>query len=516
LIAKLETLFAKSSLFFNLFPMYKKYFRNFVSIFTAICFSISGSSIVSANDFVADVVINEISWAGTEASSSDEWLELYNTTNNAIDLTGWTIRDDIDTVYELEGTLPANGYFVVEDSQSVISNYEHYLESLSFANTGDHLELFNSEGALVDQANLADEDWFAGDSASKASMERISFNLSGDIAESWATASYSNGSLDREGSAILGTPGSVNSTFNDEQYPRIRITSAADPINDQNLILTLSVENVESLGAFGFEIEYDLGALTYIQASEGDFLNSDGQNTTFHASLENNEPGKLIIGGTQLEANQQVNGEGTLFTLEFTVLDAQSENTSLLQINRSSFLSSLDQHLPFSYENYSFVNENNNNGEEQVELNTNAELDEEYYKINLTWDDINADQYKIYRSNQNNEMIEIGTTNQNQFQDSRENVNGLVSFVSYTYEVKPVVNGQELNTQAVDIAENRLVAGDINNSGRVDGLDLEILAKSFGSFLQEASYNPFTDLNYDGAVDGEDLIAFGLNFGTKF
>ena len=38
-----------------------------------------------------DVVINEVAWGATAASSYDEWMELYNNTGNAIDLTGWRL-----------------------------------------------------------------------------------------------------------------------------------------------------------------------------------------------------------------------------------------------------------------------------------------------------------------------------------------------------------------------------------------------------------------------------------------
>ena len=32
------------------------------------------------------VVINEVAWAGTVASSADEWIELYNNTSSPVDL----------------------------------------------------------------------------------------------------------------------------------------------------------------------------------------------------------------------------------------------------------------------------------------------------------------------------------------------------------------------------------------------------------------------------------------------
>ena len=56
-----------------------------------------------------DVVINEIAWGGTAASSSDEWLELFNTTNQAITLTNWTLNasDGIPSI-TLSGVIPPN------------------------------------------------------------------------------------------------------------------------------------------------------------------------------------------------------------------------------------------------------------------------------------------------------------------------------------------------------------------------------------------------------------------------
>ncbi|MCD6334669.1 MAG: lamin tail domain-containing protein, partial [Candidatus Latescibacteria bacterium] len=37
-----------------------------------------------------DVVINELMWMGSTASSADEWIELRNTTDSEILLSGWT------------------------------------------------------------------------------------------------------------------------------------------------------------------------------------------------------------------------------------------------------------------------------------------------------------------------------------------------------------------------------------------------------------------------------------------
>jgi hypothetical protein len=40
------------------------------------------------------IVINEIAWGGTEADPNHEWIELYSSLGEPIDLTGWTLRCD--------------------------------------------------------------------------------------------------------------------------------------------------------------------------------------------------------------------------------------------------------------------------------------------------------------------------------------------------------------------------------------------------------------------------------------
>ena len=38
------------------------------------------------------VLINEVAWMGTAVSANDEWLELYNQTEQEIDLAGWKLE----------------------------------------------------------------------------------------------------------------------------------------------------------------------------------------------------------------------------------------------------------------------------------------------------------------------------------------------------------------------------------------------------------------------------------------
>ena len=76
---------------------------------------------------VRDVVLSEIAWAGTSAptfaalpgfapeTSSDEWIELRNTTARTIDLTGWTLTAADGTPnIALRGRIPPHGYYLLE------------------------------------------------------------------------------------------------------------------------------------------------------------------------------------------------------------------------------------------------------------------------------------------------------------------------------------------------------------------------------------------------------------------
>jgi lysophospholipase L1-like esterase len=55
--------------------------------------------------------------------------------------------------------------------------------------------------------------------------------------------------------------------------------------------------------------------------------------------------------------------------------------------------------------------------------------------------------------------------------------------------------------------------GDIDGSGKVDGMDLIDLALCFGSIAVSDHYDPAADLNLDGRIDGDDLALLASNFG---
>ncbi len=151
-----------------------------------------------------EVVISEIAWMGTTVDYNDEWIELYNNSENSMSLAGWTLKSTDGTPsITLTGSIPAYGYFLLErtDDSTVSAVTANQIYSGALGNTGENLELRDASGVLIDQANA----WHAGDNSTKATMERTDTYAPGTDASSWVTST----STYLEG---IGTPGESNST----------------------------------------------------------------------------------------------------------------------------------------------------------------------------------------------------------------------------------------------------------------------------------------------------------------
>ena len=57
---------------------------------------------------------------------------------------------------------------------------------------------------------------------------------------------------------------------------------------------------------------------------------------------------------------------------------------------------------------------------------------------------------------------------------------------------------------------------DLNNDKKVDGADLIVLARAFGSTVSDSNYSALADLNKDGVVDGKDLLILAQHFGESY
>ena len=168
-----------------------------------------------------EVVFSELMWMGSEASSADEWIELYNRGSSARDLSGWTItqtgNDGEETVMlQLsEGSIAPGEAFLIANYNAARSQIsvepDVVATAVALPNSKLQLRLYDGDpgagGNLVDSADDGSGAPLAGDNKQKAAMVRVEFGTDGSLEQAWATATEASGWDD--GSVELGTPGSI-------------------------------------------------------------------------------------------------------------------------------------------------------------------------------------------------------------------------------------------------------------------------------------------------------------------
>ncbi len=191
--------------------------------------------ISQAEPEVPEVIINEMAWAGSTVSTSDEWIELKNTTDAEIDIAGWQInRLDAGGQQEIappmltisaeqNHLIPAQGYFLVSNNakdyhfsggESVLNIDPDYIDSdITLPNSHLKIFLYASNQQLVDVAGDGGETPFCGGRSSTLSvaMERNTPYGLGELSSSWHEATTSVNLDIIEGANNLGTPRAENS-----------------------------------------------------------------------------------------------------------------------------------------------------------------------------------------------------------------------------------------------------------------------------------------------------------------
>ena len=295
--------------------------------------------LVAGNLFAAnpgDVIINEIAWMGTDASGSDEWIELYNTTDAAIDISGWSIYG-ADTGVTLnfsdaDGSttmiIPAKGYLIYANEQdnvndpvttSIVDIWDATI-GLNNSSPGQIIlyDAPNGGGNEINRINQATGDWFAGDNTSKKTMERLYPNVSGTDAANWATNDgITKNGFASDNSALNGTPKAQNS-------PLI-VTSHTPGKNEINVLATSNIQvqfsqdiNVTTVNENTFNVD---GIYTG-EITDSYTVNS---NTVTFDPTNDFEPGEVVT--VTLTTGIQSTGGVSLanpYTYQFTVKAAQS------------------------------------------------------------------------------------------------------------------------------------------------------------------------------------------------
>jgi phosphatidylserine/phosphatidylglycerophosphate/cardiolipin synthase-like enzyme len=127
---------------------------------------------------------------GTTASATDEWIELYNNTSTAVDLSGWTLNaaDGAPSV-TLSGTVSPGAYFLLErtDDATVPDVAADQTYSGGLGNDGEDLVLRDSTATTIDRVDCS-SGWFAGHADAWVPMVRVDLSADGSVESNWTYA----------------------------------------------------------------------------------------------------------------------------------------------------------------------------------------------------------------------------------------------------------------------------------------------------------------------------------------
>ncbi|MEN8251652.1 MAG: lamin tail domain-containing protein, partial [Bacteroidota bacterium] len=203
-----------------------------------------------------DVIINEIMADPSPPQSLPEYeyLELYNTTDLPLDLSGWTLIIG-SAEKELRGLqIVPYGYLIIgkdEATNEFLPFGDYYgLESFSLLNSGQSIVLTNKEQEIIHSLRY-DERWYGDDEKSDGgwSLEQINPYNPCMMADNWGASGNIRG----------GSPGNVNSLL-DELYivPSIKNVCAQDSVRIR-LEFNQAIHNSIVLHPEYFSIDHNAG-----------------------------------------------------------------------------------------------------------------------------------------------------------------------------------------------------------------------------------------------------------------
>ena len=178
---------------------------------------------------LADLVINEIMQNPDAVSDGDgEWFEIFNPDGVAVDIDGWTMKDDGSDSHVINNggplMVPAGGYLVLGNNSDagtnggVTVNYQY--PSFFLSNSADELVLVDLLAAEIDRVN-----WDGGPTfpdPTGASMSLLVPASDNNVGSNWCTSTTPFGAGD------LGTPGAANNCTVIDELPTVSTTTPAD------------------------------------------------------------------------------------------------------------------------------------------------------------------------------------------------------------------------------------------------------------------------------------------------
>ncbi|MGJ8683545.1 MAG: lamin tail domain-containing protein [Nonlabens sp.] len=192
---------------------------------------------IASNFAEAQIVINEINYKDSPSFETKDWVEFFNSSTAAVDVSNWVFKDSDDShafTFPTGTTIPASGYLVIAQELAVFRtkypNVNPVLGDFTFglSGGGELIRLFDANGNLVDDVDYDDvAPWPVAADGNGPTLELNSPTLDNSVAGNWsacATTAFPN-----------GTPGAANNncTLSEESVALIQFTMYPNPMVDQ-------------------------------------------------------------------------------------------------------------------------------------------------------------------------------------------------------------------------------------------------------------------------------------------
>jgi len=196
------------------------------------------------------VVINEIHYNPSYNPDREEFVELYNNTDTAIDISFWRLRGGVDFLIPSSTILPARGFLVIAQDPPAIQR-RYGVSALGpfdggLARDGEEVRLHDQTDEEVDRVDYRSEfPWPILANGEGASMQLVHPALDNDLGSSW-----------RSGFVI--TPGATNSVFATNAAPNIRQVrhTPQTPTSTNSVLITAKITDPQGVDPVRLHVQF--------------------------------------------------------------------------------------------------------------------------------------------------------------------------------------------------------------------------------------------------------------------